>query len=54
MDHFLGLYPRLVWFAPLVLGRGDGVCVGVNRFVARGMCRCLLGDRFPAKGTLGR
>ncbi len=20
MDHFLGLYPRLVWFAPLVLG----------------------------------
>ena len=24
MDHFLGLYPRLVWFAPLVLGRGGG------------------------------
>ena len=31
MDHFLGLYPRLVWFAPLVLGRGD-----VGRFVAKG------------------
>ena len=23
MPHFVGLYPRLVWFAPLVLGRGE-------------------------------
>ena len=37
MDHFLGLYPRLGWFAPLVLGRGGGESTPMD---ANGGGRC--------------
>ena len=52
MDHFLGLYPRLVWFAPLVLGKGNSISGPVFGYVV--LCARLVlgkGNRLSADGA---
>jgi len=63
MDHFLGLYPRLVWFAPLVLGRGElrmdakerewgkHLWMGVGRFAAPGVLFCKRDKKWESRAA---